>query len=155
MIVDEGELRERYAAMSNHELADISRSGGLTEVAEKCVKEELVRRGVNGLEKEIEELNEVDRIRESQIQEELKKGRKSIKVTTRPFYVASVVFLVVGLAAFLFLDGNFTNAGAFDARLLKGEKLGLGFMGFGVAMGAMGLFKALTKSAMLKLMVRK
>ncbi len=142
MIVEEKDLRERYESLSDDELADLSRSVGLTDLAKKCLKSEIDRRGLEDLETRIEELDEVDKQLQDHRDKKINEGKESVQKFSKPFYVSGTVFFLVGFA--LYILGS-----------TKEEDLGVVAMALGGFLILFAIIKSASRLAILKLIFRK
>ncbi len=154
MEVNESDLIERYSNMSNHELAEIVRSGELTELAKKCLESELKKRDMSNLETEIQELHAADQIHEDQIQEKLNNINQSVYVATKPYYIIGLIFLIIGVVLFVVHGGIGSLLFSAESSLSKKQGVGLGGMLFGTGLITFGFVRAKIKTSVHKLLVR-
>jgi hypothetical protein len=142
MIVEEKELRERYASLSDDELADIARSADLTDMAKRCLKYEIDERGLENIDTKIAELDEIDKQLDKHRHKKIHEGKVSINKFSKPFYISGSFFFIIGIA--LYILGS-----------SKEEQLGLGAMGLGGFFVFFAMIKSISRLAMLKLIFRK
>ncbi|MET0075784.1 MAG: hypothetical protein ABW130_16150 [Candidatus Thiodiazotropha lotti] len=142
MIVEEKELRERYASLSDDELADIARSADLTDMAKRCLKYEMDDRGLENIDTKIAELDEIDKQLDKHRQKKIHEGKETINKFSKPFYISGTVFCIIGVA--LYILGS-----------SKEEQLGLGAIGLGAFFVFFAIIKSISRLAILKLIFRK
>lgn len=155
MVVNEKELRERYANMSDFELADIARSGDLTDVASLCLDDEVKKRGLHDLKVEIDEINAADENLNRIRREELLKGKNSIRKHNKPFYLSGGILLSIGLAIYTLSELSDSTFKIGNEGLSKESELGLSAVFLGSFLIVIGWLRAITKTALLYAVLRK
>jgi hypothetical protein len=155
MNVEEKDLRERYANLSEYELADILRSADLTETAKKCLNDELRSRGLSNLDAEVNELNKIDEDLEKNLNEKIIKQKDSIKRFNKPFYISGTVFLLIGLALYLYSELNLSITGSGISGAKKEERLGTMSIALGCVLLIFVWVRTAAKLINIKIIYRK
>jgi hypothetical protein len=104
-------------------------------MAKRSLKSEIAERGLENLETQIAELDEIDEQLDKHRHKIINKGKESIKIFSKPFYIIGIALYTLGSS--------------------KEEELGLLTISFGSFLILFGIVKAAVRLAVLKLIFRK
>lgn len=102
----EKNIKERYATLSEHELANIVRTADLTEIAQACLENELEKRGLNDLKSQIKELNRIDEVLVENSSRKTEERKKPILYMRKILMSFGFLIFFIGIVMYVSSESN-------------------------------------------------